>query len=100
MSTIECAEVQQICGGTVPLRCRAVFERCEDGSYCVYAENLPGVTSAGKDLDEAREEIISAFRDVVRMYRERGKNPPFETLDHWTMPDGEVHVEWITVDVG
>lgn len=100
MSTVECLDVQETQNGAERLRCRAVFERCEDGSFCVYAENLPGVTSAGKDLNEARQEITDAFRDTVQLYRERDQAPPFETLDHWTMPGGDVHVEWITVDVG
>jgi predicted RNase H-like HicB family nuclease len=40
---------------------QAVFERANDGSVFVYVPDLPGCTSWGATLDEAREHVRDAI---------------------------------------
>ncbi|MDP9360408.1 MAG: type II toxin-antitoxin system HicB family antitoxin [Acidobacteriota bacterium] len=49
----------------------AVFEKAEEGGYCVFVEELPGAISQGETLDEARENIKDAIQLVLEVNRER-----------------------------
>lgn len=87
--------------GVKPLvECRAVFETSDDGTFSVYAENLPGVISYGDTLDEAVENIKAAFRLTIEEYRDLGVEPPFEDVRAWRDSTGERQQRWFLVDVG
>ena len=40
-----------------------VFEPCNDGGFTAYCEELPDVTSAGRTLEEARQNLA---RELAR----------------------------------
>lgn len=47
----------------------AVFQPCE-GWWAAYVEEVPGVNTQGKTLEEARENLKEAFRLVLETNRE------------------------------
>ena len=49
----------------------AVFEKAEEGGYCVFVEELPGAISQGETIDEARENIKDAIELILEVNRER-----------------------------
>lgn len=54
---------------------QTVFERADDGSFFVYAADLPGCTSWGATLDEARQNIREAIALWISVVREREIKP-------------------------
>lgn len=55
---------------------QAVFEQADDGSVFVYVPDLPGCTSWGATLDEAREHVRDAIALWLGVARENGENAP------------------------
>ena len=60
-----------------------IFERCDDGSYSAYVPDLPGCTSSGDTLDEARAMIQQAIAVHIESMREHGETvpPPTSSAD-------------------
>jgi antitoxin HicB len=54
----------------------AVFERADDGSVWAYVPDLPGCTSWGATMDEARDQIREAITLWLAAVREQGVEPP------------------------
>ena len=48
----------------------AVFQQCDDGWWAAYVEELPGVNTQGKTLEEARQNLREAFVLVMETNRE------------------------------
>jgi predicted RNase H-like HicB family nuclease len=51
----------------------AVFEEvppAEGGGYCAYVEELPGANTQGETLDEARENLKDAIKQLLEARRE------------------------------
>lgn len=49
----------------------AVFEKADEGGYCVFVEELPGAISQGDTIEEARENIKDAIQMILDVNRER-----------------------------
>ena len=49
----------------------------------------PAVVTCGRTVDEAREMLLDAAREVIASYRDEGRDPPI----------GGGHVEAITLDL-
>lgn len=58
---------------------QAVFERADDGSVFAYVPDLPGCTSWGATLDEARDNVREAIGLWLSAVREQGVEPPRPT---------------------
>jgi len=58
-------------------RCTIYLLEEEDGGYSAVAADLPGVASQGETEAEALENIKSAFREVIRCYRDDGRRIPW-----------------------
>jgi len=52
----------------------AVFEKADEGGYCVFVEELPGANSQGETIKEARENIKEAIELILEVNRERTLN--------------------------
>jgi predicted RNase H-like HicB family nuclease len=64
----------------------AVFERADDGSVQAYVPDLPGCTSGGPTLAEARANIREALALWIAAARERGiPIPPPSTIGSVTI---------------
>lgn len=50
--------------------------------FGVYSDDLPGVTGYGKTIDEAKDDLKSAIRDLIESYQEDG-----EPLPKWLTGD-------------
>ena len=55
---------------------QAVFEKADDGTVFVYVPDLPGCTSWGATLDEAREHVRDAIALWLAVARENGEEAP------------------------
>jgi predicted RNase H-like HicB family nuclease len=55
---------------------QAVFERAEDGTVFAYVPDLPGCTSCGSTLDEARHNVRDAIDLWIATAQERGIDVP------------------------
>ena len=53
------------------------FQPEPDGSYSVFAANLPGCASQGDTREEAERNIAEALVGVLRTYHERGEPVPW-----------------------
>ena len=42
-----------------------VFEPCQEGGYHAFIEELPGVHSEGETIEEAHDNLVDAFREVL-----------------------------------
>jgi predicted RNase H-like HicB family nuclease len=49
----------------------AVFEKADEGGYCVFVEELPGAISQGETIEQARENIKDAIELILEVNRER-----------------------------
>lgn len=58
---------------------QAVFERADDGSVFAYVPDLPGCTSWGATLDQARENVRAAIVLWLDVARDSGAEPPAAT---------------------
>jgi predicted RNase H-like HicB family nuclease len=43
----------------------AVFELCEEGGYHAFLKEVPGVHTQGETIEEARENLADAFREML-----------------------------------
>ena len=55
---------------------QAVFEQADGGSVFVYVPDLPGCTSWGATLDEAREHVREAIASWLAVARQNEKDAP------------------------
>jgi len=67
----------------------AVFTPDEDGWTMAQLAEWPAVVTCGRTVEEAREMLIDAAREMVASYRDEGREPPI----------GGGHVEQVTIDV-
>jgi predicted RNase H-like HicB family nuclease len=66
----------------------AVFTPDEDGWTMAQFAEWPAVVTCGRTVDEARELLLDAAREMLASYREEGREPPI----------GAGHVESLTID--
>ncbi len=66
----------------------AVFTPDEDGWTMAQLAEWPAVVTCGRTVDEAREMLADAAREMLASYREEGREPPI----------GSGHVEPLTID--
>ncbi|MBL8048026.1 MAG: type II toxin-antitoxin system HicB family antitoxin [Chthonomonas sp.] len=50
-----------------------VFEAAEEGGYCAYVAEIPGVNSQGETLAEAKAMVIEALKEMLAYRREKAK---------------------------
>ncbi len=55
---------------------QAVFERADDGTVFAYVPDLPGCTSWGATLEEARENVREAIALWITVAKEKGMELP------------------------
>ncbi len=67
----------------------AVFTPDEDGWTMAQLAEWPAVVTCGRTVEEARELLLDAAREMVASYRDEGRQPPI----------GGGHVEPITIDL-
>ena len=60
------------------MRLRIVLEPSEEGGYTVFVPALPGCTSEGDSLQEARNNI----RQAIALYLEPAEEPPVPEETH------------------
>ena len=71
-----------------PLTLTAVFTPDEDGWTMAQLAEWPAVVTCGRTVDEARELLLDAARELIASYREEGRQPPI----------GGGHAEAITIE--
>ena len=67
----------------------AVFTPDENGWTMAQLAEWPAVVTCGRTVEEAREMLLDAAREMIASYRDQGREPPI----------GGGHVEQITIDV-
>lgn len=67
----------------------AVFTPDEDGWTMAQLAEWPAVVTCGRSLEEAREMLIDAARQMIASYHDEGREPPI----------GGGHVAQVTIDV-
>jgi len=70
-----------------PLTLTAVFTPDENGWTMAQLAEWPAVVTCGRTVDEARELLLDAAREMLASYRDEGRKPPI----------GAGHVEPITI---
>ena len=65
----------------------AVFTPDEDGWTMAQLAEWPAVVTCGRTVDEAREMLLDAAREMLASYRDEGRAPPI----------GTGHVEPLTI---
>lgn len=43
----------------------AVYEPCQEGGFHAYIEEIPGIHSEGETIEEARDNLADAFREIL-----------------------------------
>lgn len=76
-------------GVSEALTLTAVFTPDEGGWTMAQLAEWPAVVTCGRTVDEAREMLLDAAREMFASYRGEGREPPI----------GGGHVEKITIDV-
>ena len=67
----------------------AVFTPDEKGWTMAQLAEWPAVVTCGRTVEEAREMLLDAAREMIASYREEGRQIPL----------GEGHVEAVTIDL-
>jgi predicted RNase H-like HicB family nuclease len=67
----------------------AVFTPDENGWTMAQLAEWPAVVTCGRTVDEAREMLLDAAREMVASYRDEGREPPI----------GGGHAEQVTIDL-
>jgi predicted RNase H-like HicB family nuclease len=67
----------------------AVFTPDEDGWTMAQLAEWPAVVTCGRTIEEARELLLDAAREMAASYRAEGREPPI----------GEGRVEQVTLDL-
>lgn len=66
----------------------AVFTPDEDGWTMAQLAEWPAVVTCGRTVDEARDMLVDAAREMLASYRDEGREPPI----------GAGHVEALTIN--
>ncbi len=66
----------------------AVFTPDEKGWTMAQLAEWPAVITCGRTVDEAREMLLDAAREMIASYRDQGREPPI----------GGGHAERVTID--
>lgn len=72
-----------------PLTLTAVFTPDEDGGTMAQLAAWPAVVTCGRTVEEARDLLLDAAREMIASYHDEGREPPI----------GGGHVEQVTIDV-
>jgi predicted RNase H-like HicB family nuclease len=56
----------------------AVFEPAEEGGYVVFFPAIPGLTTQGETLDEARAMAVDCLKAYLESLCMDGEPPPYE----------------------
>jgi predicted RNase H-like HicB family nuclease len=67
----------------------AVFTPDEDGWRMAQLAEWPAVVTCGRTVDEAREMLLDAAREMLASYHGEGREPPI----------GGGHAEQVTIDL-
>lgn len=67
----------------------AVFTPDDDGWIMAQLAEWPAVVTCGRTVDEAREMLLDAAREMIASYRDQGRKPPI----------GGGHAERVTIDL-
>jgi predicted RNase H-like HicB family nuclease len=67
----------------------AVFTPDENGWTMAQLAEWPAVVTCGRTLEEAREMLLDAAREMIGSYQDQGREPPI----------GGGHVEPITIEL-
>ena len=51
----------------------AVYEPAAEGGYVAWLEEMPGVQTQGETLEEAKENLLDAFRLSLEYLREKAR---------------------------
>jgi len=51
----------------------AVFEPCEEGGFIAYVQEISGINTQGKTLEEAKENLVDAVNLVFDDIRSRSR---------------------------
>jgi predicted RNase H-like HicB family nuclease len=67
----------------------AVFTPDENGWTMAQLAEWPAVVTCGQTVEEAREMLLDAAREMIASYRDEGRDPPI----------GGGHAEQVTIDL-
>jgi predicted RNase H-like HicB family nuclease len=67
----------------------AVFTPDENGWTMAQLAEWPAVVTCGRTVEEAREMLLDAAREMIASYRDEGRDPPI----------GGGHAEQVTIDL-
>ncbi len=67
----------------------AVFTPDENGWTMAQLAEWPAVVTCGRTVEEAREMLLDAAREMIASYREEGREPPI----------GGGHAEQVTIEL-
>lgn len=67
----------------------AVFTPDENGWTMAQLAEWPAVVTCGRTVEEAREMLLDAAREMIASYREEGRQPPI----------GGGHIESMTIEL-
>jgi predicted RNase H-like HicB family nuclease len=76
-------------GVSEALTLTAAFTPDEDGWTMAQLAEWPAVVTCGRTVEEARDMLLDAAREMLASYRDEGREPPV----------GSGHVEQITIGV-
>ena len=48
----------------------AIYQKCKEGGYIAFVEEIPGANTQGRTLEEARENLKEAVQLIVEVNRE------------------------------
>jgi predicted RNase H-like HicB family nuclease len=72
-----------------PVTLTAVFTPDENGWTMAQLAEWPAVVTCGRTVEEAREMLLDAAREMIASYRDQGRTPPI----------GSGHAEQVTIDL-
>ena len=72
-----------------PITLTAVFTPDENGWTMAQLAEWPAVVTCGRTVEEAREMLLDAAREMIASYRDESREPPI----------GGGHAEQVTIDL-
>lgn len=69
-------------------RVTLVFEAAEEGGFSAYVAEVPGVNSQGETMEEAREMVMEALRELLAYRRETALGRPHVIVEQVSMVGG------------
>jgi predicted RNase H-like HicB family nuclease len=81
--------VRTLKGVSDPIMVTAVFTPDENGWTMAQLAEWPAVVTCGRTIEEAREMLLDAAREMIASYRDEGREPPI----------GGGHAEQVTIDL-